>query len=97
MVERLQAATAKSDFTVICDELLARATREQAGGSQCPAVLGARARGVRRPRIVIKAIEVQGDRAQVRVRTTATGQAPTTDVIKLVREDGRFRVLSLGR
>ncbi len=60
-------------------------------------MLEQRARGVTRPRIRIQAIEVQGDRAQARVRTTATGQAPTSDVIRLVRENGSFRVLSLGR
>ena len=97
VVEKLEAATAKKDFTTICDDLLAHATREQAGGVQCPAVLEARARDIRRPRIVIQAIEVQGDRAQVRVRTTAAGQAATTDTIRLIRESGRFRVLSLGR
>jgi outer membrane murein-binding lipoprotein Lpp len=96
-IERLESATAKRDFTAICDELLAGATRTQAGGAQCPEVLGARASDVRHPRIVIKAIEVQGTRAQVRVQTTAAGQAPTTDVIRLVREGGRFRILSLGR
>jgi hypothetical protein len=31
-----------------------------------------------------------------RVRTTATGQAATGDVIRLVREGGRFRISSLG-
>lgn len=97
VVQQLEKATAKRDFTTICDQVLASATRKQAGGSECPAVLGARARGVRRPRITIQAIEVQGDRAQVRVRTTATGQAPTTDVLRLIRENGRFRVSSLGR
>jgi hypothetical protein len=97
VVEQLETATAKKDFTTICADLLARATREQAGGTQCPAVLEARARDVRRPRIVIQAIEVQGDRAQVRVRTTAVGQTAKTDTIRLVRESGRFRVLSLGR
>ena len=97
VIEKLGKATAQRDFTTICDDVLASATRKQAGGSECPAILEARARGVRRPKIVIQAIEVQGDRAQVRVRTTASGQAPTIDVIKLVRENGRFRVSSLGR
>jgi hypothetical protein len=97
VIERLQHATATHDFATICEDLLASATRQQAGGADCPSVLGARARGVRRPRIAIQAIEVQGDRAQVRVRTTATGQAPVTDVIRLIREQGRFRVSSLGR
>ena len=97
VVQRLEKATAKRDFATICDDILTATTRKQAGGDQCPAVLDARARGVRRPRIVIKAIEVQGPKAQATVRTTATGQAPTTDVILLVRENGEFRVSSLGR
>ncbi|MEA2494128.1 MAG: hypothetical protein QOJ29_2039 [Thermoleophilaceae bacterium] len=97
VVERLEKATAQKDFSTICDELLTASTRKQAGGVDCPAVLEARARGVARPRIVIQGIEVQGERAQVRVRTTATGQAATTDVLRLVRENGRFRVSALGR
>jgi hypothetical protein len=97
VIERLQTATARRDFTTICDHLLAATTRKQAGGAECPAVLGARARGVSHPRIVIKNIEVDGPEAQVTVRTTATGQDATTDVIRLVRENGHFRVISLGR
>jgi hypothetical protein len=97
VVQRLQKATAERDFTTICHQLFAASTRAQAGGADCPAVLGARARGVQRPRIVIKAIELQGAGARVTVRTTATGQAATTNVIRMVREKGQFRVSSLGR
>jgi hypothetical protein len=97
VIQRLAKATAKRDFATICDQLLAGATRRQAGGADCPGVLDQRARGVRRPRIRIQSIEVQGGQAVVRVRTTASGQAPTSDVIRLVRENGSFRVLSLGR
>jgi hypothetical protein len=97
VIQRLEKATAQRDFTTICDDLLASATRRQAGGADCADVLGQRARGVRRPRIRIRSIEIQGNQAVVRVRTTATGQAATGDVIRLVRENGRFRVLSLGR
>ena len=97
VVERLERATARKDFTVICNELLAASTRKQAGGSQCPAVLEQRAGAVQRPRIRIKAIAVRGRQASVRVRTTATGQATVSDVIELVREHGQFRVVSLGR
>jgi hypothetical protein len=97
VIERLQKATAKGDFVTVCDDLFAAATRRQAGGADCASVLTARARGVRRPRIVIRSITVQGTRAQVQVRTTASGQAATNDVITLVRERGQFRVLSLGR
>ena len=97
VVERLEKATAQKDFGTICNELLAASTRKQAGGDDCPAVLGARARSVAKPRIKILSIEVSDGRAQVKVRTTAQGQAAATDVVRLVREGGSFRVLSLGR
>jgi hypothetical protein len=97
VVERFQKATASGDFVTICDDLFATSTRKQAGGDQCAALLAQRAQGVRRPRIRIKSIEVQGDSAAVQVTTTAAGQAAASDVIRLVREGGRFRVDSLGR
>jgi hypothetical protein len=97
VIERLEKATARRDFTTICNDLLASATRKQAGGASCPDVLDQRARGVRRPHIRIRSIEVTGNQARVRVRTTATGQAAIDDVIRLVRENGQFRVLALGR
>ena len=97
VIQRFETATAQGDFTTICDQLLADSTRRQAGGADCPAVLEQRARGVSRPRIRINESQVQGDRAAVSVRTTAAGQAAAADTIRLVREDGEFRVLSLGR
>jgi hypothetical protein len=96
VIQRLQTATARHDFQAICDDLLAAATRRQAGGGDCSALLRERAADVRRPRIVVQAIEVSGRTAQARVRTTASGQAATTDVIRLVREGGSFRISSLG-
>jgi hypothetical protein len=96
VIEGLQSATRTHDFQKICDDLLAASTRREAGGADCPAVLGARAKGVRRARIVVQSIEVSGNSALARVRTTATGQAATSDVIRLVREGGHFRISSLG-
>jgi hypothetical protein len=94
-IQQLEKATAARNFTTVCERLLASATRKQAGGEQCPDVLDQRSRGVRRPRIRIMSIEVQGDKAQARVRTTAVGQASVPNIIRLVRENGRFRILSL--
>ena len=96
VVERLERATAQQDFATICDDLFASSTRARAGGTNCERLLAERARGVRRPRIVIEAIDVKGSRAEARVRTTARGQAAVRDVIRLVRERGRFRIASLG-
>jgi hypothetical protein len=97
VIQRLEKATAQHDFATICDELLSVTTRKQAGGQECAAVLRERASGIRRPRIRIQAIDVSDGGAQARVRTTAAGQAATTDVIRLVRENGGFRIASLGR
>src|SRR6476619_3868780 len=80
VVTQLQQATAKRDFNTICNDLLASAARQRAGGADCARLLGARAGSIRRPRILVQSIEVDGNRAQVRVRTTAAGQAATTDV-----------------
>ena len=96
VVAQLERATARGDFAAICDDLLASAARQRAGGADCARLLGDRAGDIRRPRIVVQSIEVDGSRAQVRVRTTARGQAAVTDVIRMVRENGRFRISSLG-
>jgi hypothetical protein len=97
VIQRFEKATARHDFKTICNDLFAAATRKQAGGDSCSDLLYQRARGVRHPRIRIRSIEIRGDQALVQVRTTATGQAPTSNVIRLVRENGSFRILSLGR
>ena len=96
VVERLHTALAAHDFAVVCDELLSSAERRQAGGSECPRLLATTARDLRKPRIAIQTIELSGDRALVKVTTTAEGQAPANDVIRLVRQHGRFRIASLG-
>ena len=95
IVERLERATAERDFRTICQDLLTRAARERAGGGDCVRLTREAAEGVRRPRITIRAIRVEGDRAEVEVRTRATGQAVVEDVLDLRREDGEWRVEAL--
>ena len=95
-VERLERALARRDFRRVCTNLFTRALRQRLGGRRCPAMLRAAARGVRRPRIRVEAISLQGSRARVRVVTTAARQAPARDVIVLVQERGAYRVDGLG-
>ena len=97
VVQQFQAATARGDFAKICDDLLSASERAQAGGSDCPRLMAARAQGIQQPRIHIRGIELTRTGALVHVQTTAAGQAPVDDVIKLVRERGRLRIASLGR
>ena len=74
-VDRLGRAIADRDFDEVCDKLFTAAARKRAGGSECATQMTAAAEGVRNPAIEIRGIDVQGNRATVKVATTAEGQA----------------------
>jgi hypothetical protein len=95
-VERLERAVAQRNFATVCDELFTTRARQRAGGDECARQLRSAAEGVERPMIEIEAIDVENDRATVRVRTAATGQASVTDELQLRRERGRWLVEALG-
>jgi hypothetical protein len=94
-VDRLERAIADRDFAEVCDRLFTNAARERAGGSACTGQVSAAAEGVRRPVIVIRGIEVTGNRATVKVATTAEGQARVIDTLQLRRQGGRWLVDAL--
>jgi Putative lumazine-binding len=96
VVERLERATAQRDFSTLCDDLFTEAARERAGGEDCERLTRSAAEGIARPRITVKAIELQGERALVKVTTRATGQAEVADTLVLRREGGEWRVEALG-
>jgi hypothetical protein len=94
-LERLERAIARGDWQEVCDDLFTASARRRAGGDTCPRMLRSDAEGLRRPRIEILEIEVEGPRAEVQVRSSARGQRPLADVIRLSRERGSYRVDSL--
>ena len=96
VVERLEAASRLRDFETICEDLLSAGARERAGGADCEGLVRSTAGDVRRPEIEVLSIRISGDRADARVRSTAEGQDPIEDTIRLVREDGGYRIAALG-
>jgi hypothetical protein len=96
VVERLERATAERDFATLCDDLFTEAARQRAGGEDCERLTRSAAEGIARPRISVKAIELSGQRATVKVTTRATGQAEVSDTLELRREGGEWRVEALG-
>ena len=94
-VDRLERAIADGDYGEVCDRLFTKAARTRAGGDDCAKQLTAAAEGVRRPAILIEGIDVKGNRATVKVATTAEGQARLIDTLQLRREDGRWLVEAL--
>ena len=94
-VDRLERAVAQQDFATICDQLFTAGARERAGGDECARQLRSAAEGVERPRIEVERIDVREDRATVRVRTEAEGQALVSDELQLRRQGGRWLVEAL--
>jgi hypothetical protein len=91
----LQTATQQRDFRRICDDLFSGVAKQRAGGKDCAQLVRSTAGDVRRPKITPVSIRVRGDRADVRVRTTARGQRPIEDTIRLVRERDSWRIAAL--
>jgi hypothetical protein len=95
VIDQLERSIRQGDFERVCSELLSAEVRRQAGGGECPAMLERTSAGVRRPRIEVEAIKIEGAMAAVDVVTVAEGQARVEDTIRLVREDGAYRISSL--
>ena len=94
-VDRLERAVAKQGFATICDQLFTAEARERAGGDECARQLRSAAEGVERPRIEVERIDVREDRATVRVRTEAEGQALVSDELQMRRQGRRWLVEAL--
>ena len=95
VIEELEGAIADGEFARICSDLLSAEVRRQAGGGECPAMLRRTSGGLRRPRIQVREVRIEGSTAVVDVVTTAVGHARVPDTIRLVREEGRYRISSL--
>lgn len=95
VIGQLERSIAAGEFERICSELLSSEVRRQAGGGECPAMLERTSAGVKRPRIEVKEIKIEGATAVVDVVTVAEGQARAEDTIRLVREAGGYRISSL--
>ena len=91
-------ASAQKDYGRLCGDLLAPQLVEQvkSAGLSCEAALERGLGGVKEPKLTIGRVTVDGDAARVQVRTSARGQAPSQDTLKLTRVGDRWRIASLG-
>lgn len=96
-VTEFGAATAAKDYDRLCDDLFAPELLEtvKSIGLPCRLALEQSLSEVEDPRLVIGAVRVDGDRAEVDVRSSAAGQAPSQDTLALVKEDGEWRITDL--
>jgi hypothetical protein len=91
-------ATAAKDYRTLCDRLLAPDLVEdvESIGLPCEDALERGLGDVEDPRLSIGEVTVDGDQATVETRTSAAGQEPSADTLRLVNVDGTWKISSLG-
>ena len=96
-VEAFGQATAAKDYQRLCDTLLAPKLIEKVEsiGLPCEVALKQGLGDVKAPTLTIGAIKVDGDDATAQVNSTAQGQAPSKDTLKLQRVNGKWKIASL--
>jgi hypothetical protein len=96
VVEAFRRALAARDFAAICEELYTVEAREAAGGDDCQSVLAQETAKLRDPQVNIVGLTVRGSEATVQVQASVDGEKPVADTIRLVRQEGKFRIASAG-
>jgi hypothetical protein len=91
-------ATAAKDYTALCDRILAPSLVEEVEsiGLPCERALAQGLGEVEDPRLTIGRVDVREDEASAQVRTSAAGEEPSQDTLRLVNLDGVWKISSLG-
>jgi hypothetical protein len=97
VVQRFATASAAKDYQAICDRLIARslAANVEQFGLPCEIAFKQGLENVRGARLRIDGVRVSGTTAFVDVHSTAAGQPPSDDTLKLVRGAKGWQIVSL--
>jgi hypothetical protein len=90
-------ATAAKDYQALCDRILAPSLIADLNkiGLPCEIALQQGLGDVKQPRLLVGAVTVKGKTATAQVRSSAEGQAPSSDTIELAHTDMGWRIASL--
>jgi hypothetical protein len=91
-------ATAAKDYKTLCDRILAPKLIEDVTsiGLSCEAALKRGLGNVKDPRLTIGRVVIDGDSASAEIRSSASGEEPSKDTLKLVKVNGTWKISSLG-
>ncbi len=94
-VERFAEASRDKDVQTLCDDLLSTVDVQElrSTGQPCEVALGTGLEDVQNPTVEIRDVKIDGDEAEVTVDSSAAGQRPSTDTVKLQKEDDGWRIL----
>jgi ketosteroid isomerase-like protein len=90
-------ATARQDFRALCERILSPGLVRSVtqAGLPCERALREGFAGVRDPQITVGAVRINGDRATAEVRTSASGQEPSRDTVRLEKLEDGWRIAAL--
>lgn len=96
-VERFGQASQAKDYQALCDDLFSKAIVERlrSAGQPCEVALRISLGDVRNPTLKVRSVKIDGDEARAGVDSKAVGQRPSQDTVRLVREDGEWRIKDL--
>jgi hypothetical protein len=85
------------NYRDVCEQVFSSDARVQAGNDTCPDFVRRGAAHLRGERIRIRSIVVREGAASADVTTTAQGQASVQETVRLVFENGRYRISALAQ
>jgi hypothetical protein len=90
-------ATAAKDYQALCDRILAPSLIADLKkiGLPCEIALQQGLGDVKQPRLIIGDVKVNGKKASAQVRSSAQGEAPSSDTVELERTEDGWRIASL--
>jgi predicted small lipoprotein YifL len=91
-------ATAAKDYRALCDQILAPQLVDKVTqvGLPCETALRRGLGKVEDPHLTIGQVRVDGDNASAEIRTSAAGEQPSKDTLRLVNVNGTWKISSLG-
>jgi hypothetical protein len=98
-VDQFGKDVAAQDYTDLCKNVLATnlISALEASGVPCELALKTGLSSAKNPKLTIKTIAVNGNRALVSVHSTASNQSPSDDTLSLIKEQGKWKISSLAR
>lgn len=96
-VERFGQAVSDKDYQTLCDDLLANAlvSDTRSAGQPCEVALRTGLGERKEPKLKIDSVKVEDDTALVETHSTAAGERPSRDTVRLIKEDGDWRISNL--
>jgi hypothetical protein len=98
VLQTFATATEHRDYAKLCDDVFSPSLLSglQEIGLPCEVAMKKSLGQVRNPRLTVGKVTVKGRTASADVRTTADGQQPSSDIVKLEKGKSGWRVSSLG-